>query len=39
LFEKELDFKNDDLCYYAEEEDKEYLKACDKGYYCYKKSY
>ena len=35
LSEKELDFKNDDLCYYSEEVDKEYVKACDKGYYCY----
>ena len=37
LAEKELDFKTDDLCYYSEEVDKEYVKACDKGYYCYKK--
>ena len=37
LSEKELDFKNDDLCYYSEEVDKKYVKACDKGYYCYKK--
>lgn len=37
LSKKEIDLNTDDICYYSEDSNKEYVKACNKGYYCNKK--
>jgi len=34
LNKKEIDLNNDDLCYYKENDNKKYVKACNEGYYC-----
>jgi hypothetical protein len=36
LSKKEIDLNTDDICYYSEDANKIYVKACDKGYYCNK---
>ena len=35
LNNKEINLNTDDICYYSDQPNYDYVKACDKGYYCY----
>ena len=35
VVKKEIDLNTEDICYYSETANKDYVKNCDKGYYCY----
>lgn len=38
LNKKEINLNTDDICYYSDLSNYNFVKACDKGYYCYKRT-